>query len=78
MSAAQGRRRRRERVKSVSRVYADANAQKAKEYWDYEALEISWGWVTYLFIVGVCWSLQWDRFIVIGVLSAMEYDEVCF
>ncbi|CAN6281252.1 unnamed protein product [Urochloa humidicola] len=28
---------------SVARVYADANAQRPKEYWDYEALDIQWG-----------------------------------
>jgi casein kinase II subunit alpha len=28
---------------SVARVYADANAQRPKEYWDYESLDIQWG-----------------------------------
>lgn len=28
---------------SVARVYADANAQRPKEYWDYESLDILWG-----------------------------------
>ncbi|XP_047092591.1 casein kinase II subunit alpha-like [Lolium rigidum] len=28
---------------SVARVYADANSQRPKEYWDYEALSIDWG-----------------------------------
>lgn len=28
---------------SVARVYSDVNAQKPKEYWDYEALDIEWG-----------------------------------
>jgi casein kinase II subunit alpha len=27
---------------SVARVYADANAQRPKEYWDYESLDIQW------------------------------------
>ncbi|XP_020395599.1 casein kinase II subunit alpha-like [Zea mays] len=27
----------------VARVYADANAQRPKEYWDYESLDIQWG-----------------------------------
>ncbi|KXG37490.1 casein kinase II subunit alpha [Sorghum bicolor] len=30
-------------VASVARVYADANAQRPKEYWDYESLDIQWG-----------------------------------
>jgi casein kinase II subunit alpha len=29
---------------SVARVYADANAQRPKEYWDYESLDIEWGY----------------------------------
>ncbi|TVU44870.1 hypothetical protein EJB05_04331, partial [Eragrostis curvula] len=28
---------------SVARVYADANAQRPNEYWDYESLDIQWG-----------------------------------
>uniref|UniRef100_A0A0E0D790 Casein kinase II subunit alpha n=1 Tax=Oryza meridionalis TaxID=40149 RepID=A0A0E0D790_9ORYZ len=28
---------------SVARVYADANSQRPKEYWDYESLDIEWG-----------------------------------
>lgn len=28
---------------SVARVYADANSQRLKEYWDYESLDIQWG-----------------------------------
>ncbi|KAL5209761.1 hypothetical protein ABZP36_005384 [Zizania latifolia] len=28
---------------SVARVYADANTQRPKEYWDYESLDIQWG-----------------------------------
>lgn len=28
---------------SLARVYADANAQRPKEYWDYESLDIQWG-----------------------------------
>ena len=27
-------------VASVAHVYADANAQRPKEYWDYESLDI--------------------------------------
>lgn len=27
----------------MARVYADANAQRPKEYWDYESLDIQWG-----------------------------------
>jgi casein kinase II subunit alpha len=30
---------------SVARVYADANSQRPKEYWDYESLDIEWGYV---------------------------------
>ena len=29
----------------VSRVYADANSQRPREYWDYESLAIEWGCV---------------------------------
>jgi DNA-binding transcriptional MocR family regulator len=29
---------------TVARVYADVNAQRPKEYWDYEALSIDWGY----------------------------------
>jgi casein kinase II subunit alpha len=32
-----------EAAASVARVYADANAQRPKEYWDYESLDIQWG-----------------------------------
>lgn len=27
----------------IARFYADANSQRPKEYWDYEALDIEWG-----------------------------------
>jgi casein kinase II subunit alpha len=30
-------------VPSKARIYADANAKKPKEYWDYENLQVSWG-----------------------------------
>ncbi|KAH3675086.1 hypothetical protein WICMUC_002918 [Wickerhamomyces mucosus] len=32
-----------ERVYSISRVYADANERRPREYWDYENYEIEWG-----------------------------------
>ena len=28
---------------SRARVYADANARKPREYWDYESLQVRWG-----------------------------------
>eukprot|EP01032_Pedospumella_encystans_P030793 gene30793-34752_t len=28
---------------SIARVYADANAQRPTEYWDYESLSLNWG-----------------------------------
>ena len=31
------------RVKSISRVYADVNQHRPKEYWDYDSLSITWG-----------------------------------
>ncbi|EGD83394.1 CMGC/CK2 protein kinase [Salpingoeca rosetta] len=37
------RRRRRELSGSVAKVYADVNAHKPREYWDYEALALQWG-----------------------------------
>ncbi|GJN23218.1 hypothetical protein PR202_gb10847 [Eleusine coracana subsp. coracana] len=36
-------RRHPEGAASLARVYADANAQRPKEYWDYESLDIQWG-----------------------------------
>ena len=30
-------------VKSVARVYAHANEQFPREYWDYENVTVSWG-----------------------------------
>lgn len=33
-------------VYSVSEVYADANAKRPQEYWDYEKIEIHWGNIT--------------------------------
>jgi hypothetical protein len=38
---------------SVSRVYADVNAGKQREYWDYENYEIPWGFVP-VFLLCVC------------------------
>ncbi|CAM9015340.1 unnamed protein product [Wickerhamomyces anomalus] len=35
-----------ERVYSVSKVYADANEKRPKEYWDYENFEIEWGLIS--------------------------------
>lgn len=35
--------RRRQRVRSVARVYKDANVSRPREYWDYEAMKITWG-----------------------------------
>jgi hypothetical protein len=31
-------------VVSVSKVYADVNTKKPREYWDYEALIVDWGY----------------------------------
>ena len=45
MSAAQSRRRKRDRVKSMSKIYRDVNEVKPRDYWDYEALKIEWGLV---------------------------------
>ena len=28
---------------SISKVYADANTNEAKDYWEYETLTVSWG-----------------------------------
>jgi casein kinase II subunit alpha len=30
-------------AKSISRVYADCNQHRPKEYWDYESLTVTWG-----------------------------------
>jgi hypothetical protein len=35
--------RRRQRTHSVARVYRDVNEQRPREYWDYEAMSITWG-----------------------------------
>jgi hypothetical protein len=34
---------RREGVVSRARVYADVNTARPREYWDYEALSVTWG-----------------------------------
>jgi hypothetical protein len=34
----------RRKLRNVSRVYADANAKRPKEYWNYEALNVEWGY----------------------------------
>jgi casein kinase II subunit alpha len=34
---------RRDGCGSVARVYADVNAAAPREYWDYEALAVTWG-----------------------------------
>jgi casein kinase II subunit alpha len=34
---------RRDAVVSKARVYADVNVERQREYWDYEALTVSWG-----------------------------------
>lgn len=36
---------RRPGVMSKARVYTDVNVQRPKEYWDYEALSVLWGYV---------------------------------
>lgn len=36
-------REKRPTVMSVARVYADVNAQKPREYWDYDNFELKWG-----------------------------------
>jgi len=30
---------------SKARVYADVNAQKSKDYWDYDSYNIQWGYI---------------------------------
>ena len=35
---------RRPGVMSKARVYTDVNVQRPKEYWDYEALTVQWGY----------------------------------
>lgn len=34
---------RREGAPSVARVYSDVNLQRSREYWDYEAMNVTWG-----------------------------------
>ena len=34
---------RREGAASVARVYPDVNLQRPREYWDYEAMNVTWG-----------------------------------
>ena len=43
MSSRIGKAIRRDAVASRARVYAEANDEKAREYWDYEALSVQWG-----------------------------------
>lgn len=35
---------------SVRRVYADVNKNRAAEYWDYENLNINWGYAIYFIV----------------------------
>ena len=33
----------RRKLRNVARVYAEANASRPKDYWNYEALQVDWG-----------------------------------
>jgi len=48
MSATGRGRRRREISGSLARVYQNANQERPREYWDYEALTVEWGCVVAL------------------------------
>ena len=39
---------------SWARVYADVNTHKPRDYWDYEAHPIEWGWVEVTCLLCVC------------------------
>lgn len=42
----------------MARVYADANAQMPRSYWDYDSVNISWGVLENYEVVkkiGMCW-----------------------
>lgn len=43
---------RRPGVMSKARVYTEVNVQRPKEYWDYEALTVQWGYVCLVFLFG--------------------------
>ncbi|KAJ1906745.1 Casein kinase II subunit alpha [Tieghemiomyces parasiticus] len=47
---------------SVARVYADANQQQPREYWDYDELQVSWG--------------EQDRYEIIRKIGRGKYSEV--
>lgn len=48
---------------STARVYSDANSQKQREYWDYEAYQVEWG--------------QQDDYQIVKKLGRGKYSEVC-
>ena len=47
MSSRPSGRRRREISGSLARVYRDVNSTRPREYWDYEALSVEWGYVAF-------------------------------
>lgn len=55
---------RRPGVMSKARVYTDVNVQRPKEYWDYEALTVQWGYA--------------DALISLARLHCGFYSALCF
>ena len=55
-------RRRREISGSLARVYRDVNSQRPREYWDYEALSVEWGYVSCVLCASFCRCGRWPRF----------------
>jgi hypothetical protein len=38
----------------IARVYADANIKRPKDYWDYDVVSFTWGYVSYFIRFDVC------------------------
>ena len=62
MSTRIGKAVRRAATPSKARVYAEANDEKPREYWDYEALSVQWG--------------EQDDYEVVRKLGRGKYSEV--
>lgn len=52
---------------SRARVYCDVNETRPREYWDYENLNVTWGYVAFISICGVqCGPILMRAVVVVG------------
>lgn len=59
--AGANKRNRNRKMRNRASVYADVNQHRPREYWNYEALTIQWGYVSLLNLKYICGAGKWTK-----------------